>query len=415
VIDGFPVRRLPPELLFGNEKDGEVSIPLSLLSQEPPAVYRLGPGDVLGVYIEGVLGERDQPLPTHFPETPRVTPSIGYPIPVREDGTLSLPLVPPFSVEGRTLAEAEQGIISAYTVTRKILTPGRERVLVTLQQRRTNRVLVLRQESGGFDTTPEGIAGVVLASSTSKRGNGHVIDLPAFENDILSALARTGGLPGLDTYDSVIVFRHPSPADLAVIEEHANAPRKDPKHGVPAGLSCPIVVIPLRAKPGHFPVLRPEDILLNKGDVVFLEARDLDVFYAAGLLPPGEYVLPRDRDLNVIEAIAMIRGPAVSGAFNVVNAIGPVLSPGIGFPNPSLLTVLRRLPQGGEVRIRVDLNKALREPQERLIVKPKDVLVLQETPGEAFGRYLSEMFHLDLTYRFVQSSRATGTFTGTVP
>jgi len=34
-------------------------------------------------------------------------------------------------------------------------------------------------------------------------------------------------------------------------------------------------------------------LVLNTGDVVFLEARETELFYTGGLLPAGEYVLPR--------------------------------------------------------------------------------------------------------------------------
>ena len=41
----------------------------------------------------------------------------------------------------------------------------------------------------------------------------------------------------------------------------------------------------------------------------------------------------------------------------------PFLQNGIGFPNPSLVSILRRTPGGGQVVIRVDLNRALRPAQ----------------------------------------------------
>jgi hypothetical protein len=91
-VVGYPARRLPPELLFGKSRDEEVSIPLSVLGQPNPAVYRLGEGDVLSVYIEGIFSKQEQPLPVHFTESLRVTPTLGYPVTVREDGTIALPL-----------------------------------------------------------------------------------------------------------------------------------------------------------------------------------------------------------------------------------------------------------------------------------------------------------------------------------
>ena len=42
VANGVPVRRLPPELL-GEPKEGLQSLPLTLLRQKPPELYRLGP------------------------------------------------------------------------------------------------------------------------------------------------------------------------------------------------------------------------------------------------------------------------------------------------------------------------------------------------------------------------------------
>ena len=46
---------------------------------------------------------------------------------------------------------------------------------------------------------------------------------------------------------------------------------------------------------------------------VRVEARDRDVFYTGGLLPGGAYLLPRDRDTNVLEAIAMAGGSIGGG------------------------------------------------------------------------------------------------------
>src|SRR5437899_2275799 len=68
VANGVPVRRLPLELL-GEPKEGLQSLPLTLLRQKPPELYRLGPDDLLGVWIEGVLGERGAAPPISFPES----------------------------------------------------------------------------------------------------------------------------------------------------------------------------------------------------------------------------------------------------------------------------------------------------------------------------------------------------------
>ena len=54
----------------------------------------------------------------------------------------------------------------------------------------------------------------------------------------------------------------------------------------------------------------------------------------------------------------------------------------------SKLIVLRRMPNGSQVSIKVDLYKALRNPAERLTVRPGDYLVLQYTPLEAIGAFV---------------------------
>src|SRR5262249_19713866 len=148
VADGLPVHRLPPELL-AEPKAGTTTIPLTLLRQEPPPAYRLTPGDVLGVWIEGVLGEKSQAPPVHLSELGGVPPSLGSPGPVREAGTLVLPFVKPVPVRGLTVEEAQEAVRKAYTEDRQILVPGRERIIVTLLRRRQYHVLVLRQDSAG--------------------------------------------------------------------------------------------------------------------------------------------------------------------------------------------------------------------------------------------------------------------------
>jgi len=120
VADGVPVRRLPPEVL-GESRESFQSVPLTDLTPRPAGDYRLAAGDVLGVFIEGVLGEQNGQPPVRISEQGNLPPAIGYPIPVRENGTLSLPLIDPISMDGLTLDEAQAKIIQAYLEQRKIL------------------------------------------------------------------------------------------------------------------------------------------------------------------------------------------------------------------------------------------------------------------------------------------------------
>ena len=403
VADAIPVRQVSDELL-ASSKDDEVTTPLTLLALPADTVYRVAAGDVLGIWIEGVLGATNQPPPLHISAAPlprdqrRVPAALGYPIPVDADGTLTLPLIDSLNVAGLTLAEIRKALRVAYTEKRQILKAGNERILVSLLQPRQIRVLVLRQESSSFNTTPEG-----NSVPAGKRGTGQIVELAANENDILHALTLSGGLPGLDAYNKVIIFRNGFRTDVdarALMQQFQ-------QQGRPGLIPSPVATIPLRTKCGRLPLLSPEVLTLHEGDVLFLEARDREVFYTAGLLPAGEHILPRDRNLDVLEAIARVRGPLLNGAFSTNNLSGNLIASGIGSPSPSLLVVIRRTPEGGQVPIRVDLNQALRDSRERLVLQAGDLLLLQEHPNEALARYFSQSF-FNLSYTFKAISNSTG-------
>jgi protein involved in polysaccharide export with SLBB domain len=425
VAVGLPIDQVPQELL-AESKEGMTTIPLSLLGQTPPDAYRLGPGDVLGVWVEGVLGERNQTPPVHFPEVPSQPPSLGFPIPIRADGSAVLPLVGPISVTGMTVEQAYEAIRKAYTETKKILLPGQERLSVTLLRRRQYHVLVIRQDSTGPVVPPPGTPGATRAIGFSispagtpagtKRGTGYAVDLPAYENDVLNALALTGGLPGLDAVNQVVIERGsingPLDRDAAAKAMESFATDCD---RTSAASGKKIIRIPMRYRRDEVPSIKPEDVVLQNGDIVFIEARDAELFYTGGLLPPGEYILPRDHDLDVIEAIVRVGGPLVSGGVNTININGALFPPGIGFPSPSLLTVLRRTSGGARLPIRVDLNQALRYPEKRILVQQGDVLILQEKPADAFVRYLSEVFSLDFVGTIIHRQDLTTTATVRVP
>ena len=50
------------------EPDNESQINFLKLRQTPPEEYVLDGGDTLGVYIQGITGDKDIPPPVHFPE-----------------------------------------------------------------------------------------------------------------------------------------------------------------------------------------------------------------------------------------------------------------------------------------------------------------------------------------------------------
>src|ERR1044072_7204195 len=110
-----------------------------------------------------------------------------------------------------------------------------------------------------------------------------------------------------------------------------------------------------------------------------------------------------------MEAIAQVHGSLYNGAFGGSNLSGTLIAPGLGSPSPSLLTVLRRVPNHGQVAIAVDLRAAMRHPQERLVIQPGDKLVLQEKPAETLARYMSQtVFNFNIIWNVFNTRSGLG-------
>ena len=416
IANGVPVHILPDELL-AESKSNLQPIPLSLLRQKSVDTYKLAPGDVLGVYIEGILGQADSPPPVNITEGTNLPPSFGFPIPVRQDGTVPVPLVNPVPVDGLTVPEAEKAIAKAYG-DKKILRPEDRRILVTLMRPRYTRVLVMREDNQTGKTmirsrTLRGLPASQTVIGGAQQGSGAVVELPAYENDVLHALAETGGLPGLDAINEVVIQRgywdvqmNPNGVDIAMQNQIGAA---NP------GSSQKIIRIPMRMREGEQLPFSAEDIVLQAGDIVLVRGLEPAFFYTGGLLPAREVQMPRDSDLTVVEAILKVDGTLLNGAVSIDNLNGTIVQPGLGNPSPSLLAVLRKTPNHGQVTIRVDLNRAVNDPRENILVQAGDILILQETPQEAISRYVGQVFSLQIITKFINTDTAQGTAGVTVP
>ena len=145
VANGIPAHLLPEEYKVC-PREGMETIPLTWLRRKPPREYRIEAGDVLAVFIEGILGTRDESPPVNFQESSNRPPSLGYPVPVDESGRILLPLVDSLTVHGMTVSEIKEVVEIAYTSGEEsILQPGRTRILVNLLRPRHTRVLVIRR------------------------------------------------------------------------------------------------------------------------------------------------------------------------------------------------------------------------------------------------------------------------------
>lgn len=146
-----------------------------------------------------------------------------------------------------------------------------------------------------------------------------------------------------------------------------------------------VIRIPIRLGPGETADIRPEDVLLYDGDIIFIESRDTEVFYTGGLLGGGQYTLPRDYDLDILQALSLAQSQGMSGAARQVGGVS-ALNNDVSI-SPSMAIVLRKLPDGGEVPVKIDLYRARTDLSERIVIQPGDYILLQYTPLEAIGAF----------------------------
>ncbi|GAB5443135.1 MAG: polysaccharide biosynthesis/export family protein [Fuerstiella sp.] len=422
-------------------------IDLRLLSQAPPPEHLVDDGDILGIYIEGGPGDDDGQMPVRLPDDRFVMPAIGYPIPVRNGGYIRLPQVGVVHVRGLTVWQIEDRLRKILIEEKKQIQPDDlARIHVSLMWRRAVSVMVVRQE--------EVSAAALMSPSNgtdADRRSGQVVELPAFQNDVLHALMMTGGLPNDQAENAVYVFkrhdrRRPGhrPSDVnstlpswtdslnrpsfgAALTENANvrqaafrqsvAPRLSTASGFgpePVGghssfglrhelnaatqqaATCPpafpdsahpgAVRIPLSVNAGEPLMFGQHDVVLEDGDIVLVESREADHFLTGGLLGGGQYALPRNQDLDILDAVLLADSYSRLTQLNSpTRAIGgvSVLNRDVTV-GASRVIVERRLADGRTRRFRISLYAAMKNPAQRVIIEPGDRIYLEYTPVEAF-------------------------------
>lgn len=216
-LTGIPARRLSDEFRHPHRSAKEPIDP-SLLRQTPTGEYRVDTNDVMGVYVEGVIGGADGVVPpVNLSQNADIRPALGYPVRVGEDGTIVLPGAGRIPVRGLTTEEIRARLRDVF-VNRlgEWQKDSNNVILVDVLKKRTYRVLVVREEP-----VPVGIGQIQPTLDTQGRGTGRVVELPAYHNDVLNALVETGGMPGREAHAAVYVIRRrrmgPAPtADYSV-------------------------------------------------------------------------------------------------------------------------------------------------------------------------------------------------------
>jgi protein involved in polysaccharide export with SLBB domain len=413
-ISGIPAKRLPPQFL-AQSKNNLIPLDPSRLSQEPPRDYLLDEGDILGIYIEGILpyvppDRPPEPPPVNFPDaTSQLDPSLGFPVAVINDGTIQLPNLEPIKVRGLTIDQTRDLIRKYYLDSEILKESSRLQPIVTLMKERTYNVIVVRQDIGTSGANAGGQQG---GSNSFTRGadqsaSGRMVKLKAYQNDVLNALIESGGLPGVNAKNEVKVLRA-SRADQRRRDEFVQQFYQQ-YYCNPDPCGCPpplpedpaVLKIPMRLPPGVIPSIRSEDVILEDGDIVYIESREAEVFYTGGLLPGGEFRIPRDYDLDVVAAMALTGGGISSpqqgrgGGGGIGGGLGGLFG---GVP-PGMLYVLRKTPCNGQITIEIDLAKANVDPRERILVQPGDILILRYKPSEEILNFgLGTFFTFGIQY-----------------
>ncbi|MBP5620412.1 MAG: hypothetical protein J6X44_00200, partial [Thermoguttaceae bacterium] len=155
-----------------------------------------------------------------------------------------------------------------------------------------------------------------------------------------------------------------------------------------------VLRIPLRVAPGEQPPqLTSEDVTLYDGDVVYIQSREAEVYYTGGLLKGGVYPIPRDYDLDVMGAIATAGGTvgAAAGATQA-EASGKVSS----ILPASRILVLREV-NGRQYAIQIRQREMLRDPSQRILVEPNDVILVEYTTVELWFNLFYNMLSFRIT------------------
>jgi protein involved in polysaccharide export with SLBB domain len=376
---GIEARKLPDSYRAPMRTAG---LPLNYASLvlPPPPVYLLGPGDLLEVTVPDLIEMgRAEPLQTSVLET----------------GEIQVPRLGLIHVAGLSVAQAQAKLVDA--LAHGILVDPS--VTLTLVQKGTVNVLVLgavtkpgvqalpRYESdvGHAIAAAGGLAeeagdSIEIHRRTSPVMPAPGVGLPAFGPDPAAPLQSAATEPAREATRSPAAVFHASHSvsqtqAVAVVPAAFAPPAVT---GFPPGqwheptvYVDPIVRIPLRgADPAS---IQSDTVALGPGDVVVVPHRTQQVFYVVGKLSEvnrtrftvgdrdreigNGFVLPPDREIDVVTAVAM------------AGYIDPIES-------PTTVTVHRTQPDGRPLLIHVDLIRARVDARENVLIQAGDIVYL---------------------------------------
>lgn len=152
--------------------------------------------------------------------------------------------------------------------------------------------------------------------------------------------------------------------------------------------------IPLALAHGEILPFTQNDVILEDGDIVLVESREDEHFFTAGLLGGGQFALPRNQDIDVLDAVLLADTYSRQTQLNSpTRAIGGVSALNRDVTvGASRVVIERKTEDGHTQRFRVNLYHAMKNPNQRILIEPGDRLYLEYTTVEAclafFERHL---------------------------
>ena len=325
---GTPACELPAYYRTPQRTDAP-ALTLTKLTVPEPAELRIAPNDKLLVTVPGLFEEQTvRPISVQ----------------VMMDGSVPLPIVEKVEVVGMNLAEAQSAINAAYEPEFQV----KPRVSLELQE---------------VDTVDVTVTGQVK--------NPGVHELPRTKNHIGHAVGLAGGLLE-DAADTIEVHRRMVTGDVSE-EVVLNIPLRGNGRPFLTGFDRSMLL----------DSITKNMIQLQSGDVIHVPQQRDETFFVVGPLSRtnvvnfsvrnkdrelgNAFLLPRDRDIDVVTAVAM------------AGYIDPIDS-------PSTVTVHRNKPGAPPQLITVDLIKARSDWNENLYIQPGDIVYLNPDAAWWFRR-----------------------------
>lgn len=325
---------------------------LSRLAGVGVADSLIGPGDLLDITIAtGRPGEDAKPQTTR----------------VGADGRVAIP----------PIGEVEVGQLEAYDASQNITRAAIERgiyvrpnVTVEVKHKAMNRITVL---------------GAVEKPDT--------YEIPRGSCDLAAAIALAGGLRD-DASTRVEIMHHESfylaenGSAMAAGEDASVTPAGYSAGGRPAGgggasrmTRIDLASLTREGAGGDSRAGVQGDVgtasRLNDRDVVMVLPRDKEVIHVAGLVrQPGQFDLPHDRDVHLLDAVALGGGESSPVADKVL--------------------IIRRLPNQEPIAIRASLFKAKRHASENLRIAPGDTVSVERTPATVVVDTFNQLFRISV-------------------